>query len=68
MCSIALLQFIVLMLRTLCKPFLAILNSCLISMLRTPNPYLPLWPSVLMFWIMTLLILVCINSMLIGLI
>ncbi|MBA0805481.1 hypothetical protein Gohar_004994 [Gossypium harknessii] len=37
-------------------------------MLRTPNPYLPLWPSVLMFWIMTLLILVCINSMLIGLI
>ncbi|MBA0743862.1 hypothetical protein Gogos_006516 [Gossypium gossypioides] len=41
-----------LILWTLCKPFLAILNSCLISMLRTPNQYLPLWPSVLMIWIM----------------
>ncbi|MBA0814912.1 hypothetical protein Gohar_020708, partial [Gossypium harknessii] len=53
---------------TLCKPFLAILNSCLISMLRTLNPRLPLWPRVPMFRIMIMLILVCINSMLIGLI
>ncbi|MBA0814910.1 hypothetical protein Gohar_020708 [Gossypium harknessii] len=56
------------MLQTLCKPFLAILNSCLISMLRTLNPRLPLWPRVPMFRIMIMLILVCINSMLIGLI
>ncbi|MFQ6649610.1 hypothetical protein Gotur_022504 [Gossypium turneri] len=68
MCSIALLQSTVLMLLTLCKPFLTILNSCLISMVRTPNPCLPLWPGVSMFRIMFLLILVCINSMLIGLI
>ncbi|MBA0845008.1 hypothetical protein Goarm_022663 [Gossypium armourianum] len=38
------------------------------SMLRTLNPRLPLWSGVPMFWIMILLILVCINSMLIGLI
>ncbi|MBA0795730.1 hypothetical protein Gohar_006571 [Gossypium harknessii] len=25
-----------------CKPFLTILNSCLMSMLRTLNPHLPL--------------------------
>ncbi|MBA0756281.1 hypothetical protein Gogos_000113 [Gossypium gossypioides] len=56
------------MLHTLCKPFLAILNSFLMSVLRTPNPHLPLWPEVPMFWIMILLILVFINSMLIGLI
>ncbi|MBA0711629.1 hypothetical protein Golax_010789 [Gossypium laxum] len=29
------------MVLTLFKPFLAILNSCLVSMLRTPNPRLP---------------------------
>ncbi|MBA0735207.1 hypothetical protein Gogos_019072 [Gossypium gossypioides] len=52
----------------LCKPFLTILNSYLMSMLGTPNPRLPLWPRVPMFRIMILLILVCINSMLIGLI
>ncbi|MBA0730172.1 hypothetical protein Golax_025931 [Gossypium laxum] len=56
------------MLLTLCKPIIAILNSCLMSMLRTLNPRLPLWSGVPMFWIMILLILVCINSMLIGLI
>ncbi|MBA0709040.1 hypothetical protein Golax_024112 [Gossypium laxum] len=38
------------------------------SMLRTLNPCLPLWPGVSMFQIMILLILVCNNSMLIGLI
>ncbi|MBA0572418.1 hypothetical protein Golob_002760 [Gossypium lobatum] len=32
------------MLQTLRKPFLAILNSCLMIMLRTLNPRLPLWP------------------------
>ncbi|MBA0826383.1 hypothetical protein Goarm_011239 [Gossypium armourianum] len=53
---------------TLCRPFLAILNFCLKSMLITPNPCLPLWPGVPMFQIMIMLILVCINSMLIGLI
>ncbi|MBA0781934.1 hypothetical protein Gotri_002815, partial [Gossypium trilobum] len=37
-------------------------------MLRTLNPRLLLWPRVPMFWIMIMLILVCINSMLIGLI
>ncbi|MBA0763270.1 hypothetical protein Gotri_012745, partial [Gossypium trilobum] len=37
-------------------------------MLITPNPCLPLWPGVPMFQIMIMLILVCINSMLIGLI
>ncbi|MBA0782903.1 hypothetical protein Gotri_000714 [Gossypium trilobum] len=37
-------------------------------MVRTPNPRLPLWPEVSIFRIMFLLILVCINSMLIGLI
>ncbi|MBA0631869.1 hypothetical protein Godav_000701 [Gossypium davidsonii] len=56
------------MLLTLCKPFLTILNSFLISMVRTPNPRLPLWLGVSIFRIMFLLILVCINSMLIGLI
>ncbi|MBA0777979.1 hypothetical protein Gotri_005918 [Gossypium trilobum] len=50
------------------KPFLTILNSCLMSMLRTPNPRLPLWSGVPIFQIIILLILVCINSMLIGLI
>ncbi|MBA0661693.1 hypothetical protein Goklo_005964 [Gossypium klotzschianum] len=68
MCSIALLQSIMLMLQTLCKSFLTILNSCLMSMLRTSNQCLPLWPRVPMFRIMILMILVCINSMLIGLI
>ncbi|MBA0840745.1 hypothetical protein Goarm_003303 [Gossypium armourianum] len=68
MCSSALLQFEVLMLRTLCKPFLEILNYCLMSMLKTSNARLPLWLGVSMFRIMILLILVCINSMLIGLI
>ncbi|MBA0855914.1 hypothetical protein Goshw_021109 [Gossypium schwendimanii] len=58
----------VLMLQTLCKPFLAILNSCLMIMLRTSNSRFPLWPEVLMFRIMIPLILVCINSMLIRLI
>ncbi|MBA0789357.1 hypothetical protein Gotri_026257 [Gossypium trilobum] len=67
MCGIALLQSTVFMLQALCKPFLAILNSYLMSMLRTPNPRLPIWPRVPMFRIMILLILVCINSMLIGL-
>ncbi|MFQ6626411.1 hypothetical protein Gotur_005548 [Gossypium turneri] len=38
------------------------------SMLITPNPFLPLWPGVPMFWIMIMLVLVCIKSMLIGLI
>ncbi|MBA0669408.1 hypothetical protein Goklo_024924 [Gossypium klotzschianum] len=56
------------MLQTLCKPIIEILNSCLMIMLRTLNPRLPLWPGVPMFWIMILLILVCINSMLIELI
>ncbi|MFQ6626412.1 hypothetical protein Gotur_005548 [Gossypium turneri] len=37
-------------------------------MLITPNPFLPLWPGVPMFWIMIMLVLVCIKSMLIGLI
>ncbi|MFQ6629800.1 hypothetical protein Gotur_007081, partial [Gossypium turneri] len=58
----------VLMLQTLFKPFLAILNSCLVSMLRTPNPRLPFWLGVPMFRIMILFILVCNNSNLIGLI
>ncbi|MFQ6660587.1 hypothetical protein Gotur_029054 [Gossypium turneri] len=49
-------------------PFLAILNFCLMSMLRTPNPHLPLWSEVPMFRIMIMLILVCISSKLIGLI
>ncbi|MBA0747525.1 hypothetical protein Gogos_004434, partial [Gossypium gossypioides] len=35
---------------------------------RTPNRCLPLWSRVPMFRIMILMILVCINSMLIGLI
>ncbi|MBA0820253.1 hypothetical protein Gohar_028035, partial [Gossypium harknessii] len=43
-----------------------ILNSCLMSMLRTPNPCIPLWLGFSMFQIMILLILVCINSMFIG--
>ncbi|MBA0681917.1 hypothetical protein Goari_023684 [Gossypium aridum] len=34
------------------------------SMLRNSNPRLPLWSGVLMFRIMILLILVCINTML----
>ncbi|MFQ6660591.1 hypothetical protein Gotur_029054 [Gossypium turneri] len=38
------------------------------SMLRTPNPHLPLWSEVPMFRIMIMLILVCISSKLIGLI
>ncbi|MBA0818062.1 hypothetical protein Gohar_028311 [Gossypium harknessii] len=38
------------------------------SMLRTPNSHLPLWSGVPMFRIIVLLILVCINSMLIGLV
>ncbi|MBA0699148.1 hypothetical protein Goari_000806, partial [Gossypium aridum] len=58
----------VFMLQILCKPFLAILDSCLMSMLKNPNPHLPIWPGVLMFRIMILLILVCINLMLIWLI
>ncbi|MFQ6624392.1 hypothetical protein Gotur_003767 [Gossypium turneri] len=65
---IALLQSTVLMIQTLCKTFLAILNSCLKSMLRTPNPCLPLWPGFPMFRIMIMLILVCMKLILIGLI
>ncbi|MBA0632984.1 hypothetical protein Godav_001644 [Gossypium davidsonii] len=38
------------------------------SMLRTPNPHIPFWPRVLMFWIMILLILACNNPMFIRLI
>ncbi|MBA0751767.1 hypothetical protein Gogos_000670 [Gossypium gossypioides] len=38
------------------------------SMLRTPNPHIPFWLGVSMFRIMILLILVCINSIFIGLI
>ncbi|MFQ6670308.1 hypothetical protein Gotur_035286 [Gossypium turneri] len=68
MCSIALLQSMVFMLQILLKPFLEILDSCLMSMLRNPNPRLPLWLGVLMFRIIILLILVCINTMLIVLI
>ncbi|MBA0664885.1 hypothetical protein Goklo_004828 [Gossypium klotzschianum] len=37
-------------------------------MLRNPNPHLPLWLGVLMFRIIILLILICINTMLIVLI
>ncbi|MBA0874406.1 hypothetical protein Goshw_016223 [Gossypium schwendimanii] len=58
----------VFMLQILCKPFLAILDSCLMSMLKNPNSHFPIWPEVLMFRIMILLILVCINIMLIWLI
>ncbi|MBA0710956.1 hypothetical protein Golax_010197, partial [Gossypium laxum] len=54
----------VFMIQILCKPFLATLDSCLMSMLRNSNPRLPLWSGVLMFRIMILLILVCINTML----
>ncbi|MBA0568501.1 hypothetical protein Golob_005993 [Gossypium lobatum] len=36
------------------------------SMLRTLNPRLPLWPGVPIFQIIILLILVCINSILKG--
>ncbi|MBA0755046.1 hypothetical protein Gogos_022021 [Gossypium gossypioides] len=68
MYSIALLQSMVFMLQILCKPSLAILESCLMSMLRNQNPCFPLWPGVLIFWIIILLILVCINTMLIVLI
>ncbi|MFQ6626212.1 hypothetical protein Gotur_005617 [Gossypium turneri] len=35
------------------------------STLRNPNPPLPLWLGVLMFWIKILLILVWMNTMLI---
>ncbi|MFQ6636335.1 hypothetical protein Gotur_013959 [Gossypium turneri] len=56
------------MLLILLKPFLAILDFCLTSMLRNPNPRLPLWLGVLMFQIKILLILVWINTMLIVLI
>ncbi|MBA0701294.1 hypothetical protein Goari_020488, partial [Gossypium aridum] len=38
------------------------------SMLRTLNPRIPLWLGVPIFHIIILLILVCINSMLKGLI
>ncbi|MBA0698496.1 hypothetical protein Gohar_003758 [Gossypium harknessii] len=44
----------ILMLRTFCKPFLVILNSYLMSMLRTPNSQLPLCPGVPIFRIMIL--------------
>ncbi|MBA0638596.1 hypothetical protein Godav_029129 [Gossypium davidsonii] len=54
--------------RILLKPFLEILDSCLMSMLRNLNSRLPLWLGVLMFRIIILLILVCINTMLIVLI
>ncbi|MFQ6643186.1 hypothetical protein Gotur_017235 [Gossypium turneri] len=40
MCSIALLQSMVFMLQILLKLFLTILDSCLTSMLRNPNPYI----------------------------
>ncbi|MFQ6642766.1 hypothetical protein Gotur_018667 [Gossypium turneri] len=68
MCSIVLLQSMVFMLQILLKPFLAILDSCLTSMLRNPNPRLPLWLGVLMFRIKILLILVWMNTMLMLLI
>ncbi|MFQ6621866.1 hypothetical protein Gotur_002936 [Gossypium turneri] len=68
MCSITLLHSMVFMLQILCKPFLAILDYYLMSMLKNQNPHLPLWPGVLMFRIMILLILVCTNIMLIWLI
>ncbi|MBA0877520.1 hypothetical protein Goshw_028087 [Gossypium schwendimanii] len=68
MCSVALLQSMVFMLQILLKPLLAILDSCLMSMLRNSNPHLPLWLGVLMFRIIILLILICINTMLIVLI
>ncbi|MBA0708867.1 hypothetical protein Golax_023952 [Gossypium laxum] len=42
MCNIVLLQSSMLMLQTLCKPFLTILNSCFMSMLRILNPHFPL--------------------------
>ncbi|MBA0655617.1 hypothetical protein Goklo_008083 [Gossypium klotzschianum] len=58
----------VFMLQILCKPFFAILDSCVIGILRNPNSCLPLWAGVLMFRIITLLILTCINTMLIWLI
>ncbi|MBA0620435.1 hypothetical protein Godav_006145 [Gossypium davidsonii] len=38
------------------------------SILRTPNSHIPLWLGVPMFRVMILLILVYINSILIGLI
>ncbi|MBA0839291.1 hypothetical protein Goarm_005037 [Gossypium armourianum] len=34
---------------TLRKLLLTILNSCLMSMLRIPNPRFPLWPGVPIF-------------------
>ncbi|MBA0667977.1 hypothetical protein Goklo_000970 [Gossypium klotzschianum] len=58
----------VFLLQILLKPFLEILDSCLMSMLRNLNSRLPLWLGVLMFRIIILLILVCINTMLIVLI
>ncbi|MFQ6671045.1 hypothetical protein Gotur_035721 [Gossypium turneri] len=58
----------VFMLQILCKPFFAILDSCVISILRNPNSCLPLWAGILMFRIIILLILTCINTMLIWLI
>ncbi|MFQ6633637.1 hypothetical protein Gotur_011118 [Gossypium turneri] len=58
----------VFMLQILLRPFLAILDSCLMSMLRNPNPRLPLWLGVLMFRIKILLILVLMNTMIIVLI
>ncbi|MFQ6621642.1 hypothetical protein Gotur_002495 [Gossypium turneri] len=60
---IALLQSMVFMLQILLKTFLAILDSCLMSMLRNLNSRLPLWMKILMFRIKILLILVCINIM-----
>ncbi|MFQ6629647.1 hypothetical protein Gotur_007554 [Gossypium turneri] len=66
MLNIALLQSTVFILHTLCKPFLAILNSFLMSVLKTPNPHLLLWPEIPMFRMMILMILVFIISMLIG--
>ncbi|MBA0878323.1 hypothetical protein Goshw_026590 [Gossypium schwendimanii] len=68
MCNIALLQSMVFMPQILWKPLLVILDSCLISMLKNPNPCLPLWPRILMFRIIIMLILICINRMLIVLI
>ncbi|MFQ6621644.1 hypothetical protein Gotur_002495 [Gossypium turneri] len=53
----------VFMLQILLKTFLAILDSCLMSMLRNLNSRLPLWMKILMFRIKILLILVCINIM-----
>ncbi|MFQ6650041.1 hypothetical protein Gotur_022162 [Gossypium turneri] len=58
----------VFMLQIFGKLFLAIIDSCLMSILRNPNPRIPFWSGVLIFLIIILLVLVCINTMLIMLI